>query len=161
LPVPLDAGTYLTPEGFEPVMSIRLPSGWYGGASLDEFAVGQGLDQTKQTFGGGGLFVAPIAMPYAKAVATFGKLPGLADDREPTTGTLGGYEATTFYAHAQNGHVLLDPIAPGADIGSASAQQIFVDAGDTTILIRTEVIDDAARAEVDEVVASIAFPHAG
>jgi hypothetical protein len=159
--VPLAAGTYLTPKGFEPSMSITLPTGWYGGASLQDFGVGQGIDEVHQTFGGGGLAVSALDMPYDQAVAEFGKLPGLDHARKPTTGMLGGYEATTFYAHARSGHVLLDPIAPAADIGTSSTQQVFVDANGTAILIRMELNDDAARAEIEEVIASIEFPDAG
>jgi ABC-type transport system substrate-binding protein len=159
-PLPLAAGTYLTPEGFEPIMSVTLPDGWYAFASENDFGVGQGFDDVNQTFDGGGFLVSPIAMPYDEAVAEFEKLEGLAHDREPTTGTFGGYEATTFYAHATGDNVVLDPIAPGFDIVAAPGQQVFIEANGTTILIRMEINDEAARAEIEEVLASIEFLEA-
>ena len=158
-PEPLAPGTYLTPEGFEPVMSITVPSGWYGAASSSEFAVGQSLDEANE-FAGGGLLVGTIAIPYDEAVAAFGEIADLVHEQPATTGTLGGYDATTFYTHAAADHVILDPVAPGLDVLTSSAQQVFVDADGTTILIRSEVKDDAARAEIEEVMASIEFPAA-
>jgi hypothetical protein len=155
-PEPLAPGTYLTPEGFEPVMSITVPAGWYGAASSSEFAIGQAIDEANE-FAGGGLFVGTIAMPYDEAVAAFADIADLVHEQPATTGTMGGYEATTFYTHAAADHVILDPVAPGTDIGTASAQQVFIDADGTTIMIRSEVNDDAARAEIEGVMASIEF----
>ena len=157
-PVPLEAGTYLSPEGFAPVMSIALPTGWYGGGSAREFSAGQGIDEVEQRFAGGGLYVSPIDMAYDEAVAAFSNLDGLTADHEPTTQSMGGHDSTTFYVHAEGGRVVLDPIAPGLDVNAGTAHVIFIDAGGTTILIRTELFREAGAGPLDDVIASIRFP---
>ena len=139
-------------------MSITLPKGWYGGGSANEFGVGQGLDEVEQRFADAGMSVAVIEMAYDEAVAAIGDLDGLTSDREPTTQSLAGFDSTTFYVHAEGDHVVLDPIAPGADITQGTAQVIFIDAGGSTIMIRTEIIDDAGAGPLDGVIASIEFP---
>jgi hypothetical protein len=160
LPSPLDAGTYLTPEGFEPAISLTLPQGWYGGASLDGLSVGQGFDDANQRFAGAGLYLAVIALPYDEAVAAFSDLGGLTHDRDATTGMVDGHDATTFYAHASGAHVLLDAIAPGSDLIAEAGQEIFIDVNGTTVFIKTEVFDDAGEDELADVIGSIEFPDA-
>ena len=157
-PVPLEAGTYLTPEGFAPVMSITLPTGWYGHGSAREFGVGEGVNEVDQRWAGAGMYVNPIEMAYDDAVAAFGELVGLTSDQKPTTQSFRGFDSTTFYVHAEGDHVVLGPIAPGLDITAGTAQVIFIDADGTTIMIRTELFDDAGPGPLDDVIASIEFP---
>lgn len=157
-PKPLEAGTYLTPEGFEPVISVTVPDGWYGAAGSTEFGVGQGLDEVNQRFEDVGLQLAVIAMPYDEAVAAFQNLEGLTHEGEPTRGVVDGHESTTFRARAAADHVVLDPVIPGADISSESSEQIFIDVDGTTVLIRTEVFDPSAEPALDHVLSSLTFP---
>ena len=158
-PEQLEPGTYLTPEGFEPVISITVPDGWFGGAGGDSFGVGQGNDEINQRFEDVGLYVSVIDMPYADAVEAFPTLTGLVHEAEPVGGTIDGYETTTFRAHAGAGHVVLDPIAPGSDIGPEGDRQIFIDVDGTTIFVKTEVFDETALPALDGVLASLEFPN--
>jgi hypothetical protein len=155
-PISLEPGTYLTPEGFEPVMSVTVPEGWYGGAGTSGLGLGQGLDELNERFSDVELYVDVIPTSYAEAVAGFQELVGLsAQQNEPAAETFDGYEATTFRARALGENVLLDPIAPGLDIGPAAAQQTFVDVDGITLLIRTAVYDDAAEPVLEQVLASL------
>jgi hypothetical protein len=157
-PQPLDPGTYLTPEGFAPPVSITVPVGWYGGAGSTGFFVGQGLDEVNQRFADVGLYLDVVQLDYDAAIAAFREIEGVVIQAEPETGTIGGHEATTFEASTEGGQALLDPIAPGIDLTAAAYQQIFVDVGGTTVLIRTEVFNEAAQPALDGVLASIEFP---
>ena len=140
------------------MISITVPSGWYGGGSPRDFGVGQGLDRVEQRFADAGMSVALIDMGYDEAVAAFGDLDGLTTDREPTTQSIAGFDSTTFYVHAEGGHVVLDPIAPGADVTEGTTQVIFIDVDGTTIMIRAELHDEAGAGPLNDVIASIEFP---
>ena len=157
-PVALEPGTYLSPEGFAPVISITVPEGWFGSGSAADFAAGQGLDEVNQRFADAGLYVNTIDMAYDAAAVAFGALDGVTVDQPPTTQAIGGHDSTTFYVHAEDGQVILDPIAPGVDVNEATAQVMFIDVDGTTVMIRTELFDDSGAEPLDGVIASIEFP---
>ena len=155
-PRPLDADTYLSPEGFEPVLTVTVPDGWFGGGGSSGWGVGQGLNEVEQRYDAVGLEIGVIPTPYDDAVAAFRQVDGLIRQGEPSVGELAGWESTTFESHAAGEPVLIDEIAPGADIGRFSYRQIFVDADGSTLLIRTELFDQAFKPELESVLDSLA-----
>ena len=148
-PRPLDAGTYLSPEGFEPVLTVTVPDGWFGGGGRSGWGVGQGLNEVEQRYEAVGLEVGVIPTPYDDAVAAFRQVDGLIRQGEPSVGELAGWESTTFESHAAGEPVLIDEVAPGADIGRFSYRQIFVDADGSTLFIRTEVFDQTSKPKIE------------
>ncbi len=154
---PLEAGTYVTPSGFEPAVAVTVPAGWYGGAGGSGFGVGQGWDEVNERSRDVGLNLDVIPTPYDEAVAAFGKLGGLTHRAAPTSGMIDGHESTTFQAQADGEPVLLDPIAPGRDLISQADQQIFIDVAGATVLVRTEIFNETAQPALDAVIASLDF----
>ena len=157
-PHPLEPGTYLTPEGFEPPVAVTVPGGWFGGAGSSGFGVGQGNDEVNQRFGDVGLYLDAIRMPYDDAVAAFRRLEGVSLEAEPVDGTIGGYEATIFRPQPVREPILLDPIVPRSDLTSEIHHVIFIDVRGTTVFIKTEVFDDEALPVLEQVIDSIQFP---
>lgn len=154
-PRPLDAGAYLSPEGFEPVLTLTVPDGWFGGGGSSGWGVGQGLNEVEQRYEDVGLEVALVPTPYEEAVAAFEEVDGLIRQGERSVGDFGGWKSTTFESHAAAEPVLIDEIAPGADIGRFAYRQIFVDADGSTLFIRTELFDQAAKPELESVLDSV------
>jgi hypothetical protein len=155
-PRPLAADTYLSPEGFAPALAVTVPDGWFGGGGSSGWGVGQGLNEVEQRYEAVGLEVGVIPTPYDDAVAAFRQIDGLIRQGEPSVGKLAGWESTTFESHAAGEPVLIDEVAPGADIGRFSYRQIFVDADGSTLFIRTEVFEQASKPELELVLASLA-----
>jgi hypothetical protein len=155
-PRPLDADTYLSPEGFEPVLTVTVPDGWFGGGGSSGWGVGHGLNEVEQRYEAVGLEVGVIPTPYHDAVAAFRQVDGLTRQGQPSVGELAGWESTTFESHAAGEPVLIDEVAPGADIGRFSYRQIFVDADGSTMFIRTEVFEQASKPELELVLDSLA-----
>jgi hypothetical protein len=155
-PQPLEAGTYLTPEGFEPAVSITVPDGWYGAAGQSGFGVGQGMNQGE--FADAFIGLDLVRLPYDEAVATFGALEGTVFSEPSSTMQLDGHEATVFHGSPLSDHVLLDELVPGIDLTATAHQQILVDVDGQTILIRTELPSDDAEGALAEVIESLQFP---
>lgn len=156
-PQPIQAGTYLTPEGFDPAVSITVPDGWYGAAGESGFAVGKGLTEDGE-FAEAGIYVAPIPVPYDEAITIFEELEGVEFSEPPSTVELDGREATVFHGSPVGDQVLLDDLLPGIDLNAAAHQQIFVDVDGQALLIRTELHSDDAEGELADVISSLAFP---
>lgn len=156
-PQPLEAGTYLTPAGFDPAVSITVPDGWYGAGGRSGFAVGQGLNEDNE-FADAGLHVAAVPLPYDEATATFEQLEGVVFSEPTSTTELDGHEATVFHGSPSGDQVLLDALVPGIDLNALSHEQIFVDVDGQTILIRTELHSDDAEGALTEVIDSLQFP---
>ena len=74
---------------------------------------------------------------------------------EPTVAEVAGHEASIFAARPVAGNVGLDALGTGADLNEWSAEQVFVDLGSSTLLIRTELPEAGAQAELAEVLASL------
>jgi hypothetical protein len=147
----------VTPDGFEPVVSVTIPDGWYGGAYASGFTVGQGIDDAQQRYADVGLYLDVIDLPYEEAVVGVGQLSGLVEDAAPTSTEIDGHPATTFHVHAEGDHVVLDAIAPGLDIIAEAGPLTLIDVDGTTILVRTEIFDEAAEPTLEEVVGSLTF----
>lgn len=157
-PVPLDPGTYLSPEGFTPAMSVSVPPGWYGGGSNTGWGIGQGHDEVNQRFRDAGLGVDVIPLRFEDAVDAFQEVEGL-DQVKPMSSDIDGHAAMTFRATATGEPVLLlESLGVPIDI-SGVGRQTFVDVDGTTILIRSEVIAPAAAPILDRVLASVRFPQ--
>lgn len=155
-PQPLGAGTYLTPEGFEPAVSITVPDGWYAAAGQSGFAVGRGMSQGE--FADAGLYLDLVALQYEEALATFGELEGIVFSEASSTMELDGHEATVFHGRPLGDQVLLDGLVPGIDLNALAHQQILVDVDGQTILIRTELPSDDAEGALADVIESLQFP---
>lgn len=155
-PEPLEPGTYLTPERFEPVVSISVGEGWYGTAGQLGFAVGQGLDDGE--FADAGLYGTVVPVAYDEAVATFGELEGVVFSEPSSSMKLDGHDATVFHGGPLGDQVPLDELVPGIDLNTLAHQQMFVDVDGQTLLIRTELRSDDAESALTEVIDSIRFP---
>lgn len=158
-PLPLRAGTYVTPDGFEPVLSLEVPGGWWGGGTPDGWSVGRGNDEVRQRYRDAGILVEVLDLAYDDAVAVFRSIDGLTHERDPLRHQVAGRPATTFWAHAAAEPVILDALGRGADVGPHGWSQTFVEVGATrTLLIRTEVVDDTAAPAVRRVLESLDAP---
>jgi hypothetical protein len=157
-PEPLEAGTYVTPAGFDPAITVTVPDGWYGGALSSGFTVGQGLDEVNERYAGGGIYVEVISAPFDEAVRAFENLAGLVQEGEPERAEIDGRSATTFFVHAEGDPVLFGEIAPGLDVIADTGQVTFIDVQGTTLLVRTEVFDEGVQPALEEVISSLTFP---
>ena len=85
------------------------------------------------------------------------------EEGEPTTGTLDGHSTTVFAARTAGSApvVLEDALGIGADCCGPSGQQIFVDLGSKTILIRTGIYEASATAELEDVLANDELVYVG
>ena len=138
-PVRLAAGSYRTRPGFAPVTTFTVGRGWYGGGSRRDWAVGKGVNQVEQRFGSAGIWVSPLSLRYATAVARFRALKTLEAGRsEPIR--IGGYSGVVFHAKVMGDQALLPGVAPGLDVvNTPGGHQIFLNVRGTTILFRIEV----------------------
>lgn len=157
-PEALEAGTYLTPEGFEPAVAITVLDGWYGGAGQSGFGVGQGFNEAEERFADAGVLLDVIPVPYDEAVAILGQLEGIVFSQPSSTIELDGHDATVFHGSPEGEPVLLDALLPGIDLPPGSHQQILIDVGGETILVRTELFSDDAEGALNEVIESLRFP---
>ena len=154
IPVRLPAGKIRTPEGFTPVMTVRVPVGWYGHGDSVGWGIGKGIDKVREQFRHGAIYVDYISMSMQGAVATFKRLKGL-DVGKPTIRKVDGYDATSFHAKPTSGPVVLLPLGTGAELARVSDQQIFVDVAGETLLIRTELVTPGARDELARVLQTL------
>ena len=138
-PARLAAGSYRTRPGFAPMTTFTVGLGWYGNGSNSEWAVGKGLNRAEQRFGSTGVWVSPLSLRYATAVARFKALTTL--DAGPATPVkIGGYPGVSFRAKVEGDHALLPGIAPGLDVvRTPDGQQIFLNVRGKTLLFRIEV----------------------
>ena len=148
-PEALASGTYLTPEGFAPELSVELPRGWWGGGGTGGWVVGKGNDPARQAFTGPSLWVDVVTMPWRDAVTALGKVDRVRYSAPPERSTLDGHRTMTFHATPQGREpVLLDEaLSLGVDLPPASDRQLLVEAGDVTLLFRIEN-DAPAMADV-------------
>jgi hypothetical protein len=153
-PAPLLPGSVTSPAGFEPVLTFEVPSGWYGNGDGGGFAIGKGINEPEQRFDQAALQFEVLDMPVANATALFAAIDGIAVG-EPTVADVAGHEAFIFAARPVAGNVGLDALGTGADLNEWSAEQVFVDLGSSTLLIRTELPEAGAQAELAEVLASL------
>lgn len=108
-PEALASGTYLTPEGFAPELSVELPRGWWGGGGTGGWVVGKGNDPARQAFTGPSLWVDVVTMPWRDAVTALGKVDRVRYSAPPERSTLDGHRTMTFHATPQGREpVLLD-----------------------------------------------------
>ena len=159
-PERLRAGTYQAPEGFEPAVTVTVPDGWWGGGSSSGWSVGQGHDEVHQRYRDAGVLVDVLDLPYRRAVSAYRSVEGVVEDRGSRRHSVDGRRATTFMRHAVAEPVVLeDALGVGADVGPDSRSQTFVDlGGGRTLLVRTEVVDEAAVSAVEGVLASMSLP---
>jgi hypothetical protein len=154
---PLEAGAYLTPDGFDPAISIMVPDGWYGFGGQSGFAVGKGLNESGE-FADAGLYAAVVPLPYDEATATFEQLEGVVFSEPTSTMELDGHAATVFHGSPSGDAVLLDELVPGIDLNALAHEQIFVDVDGQTVFIRAELPSDDAEGALAEVIDSMRFP---
>lgn len=157
-PQALEAGTYLTPEGFEPAVAITVLDGWYGAAGGSGFGVGQGLNEAEERFDDAELYLDVIPVPYDEAVAILGEIEGIVFGEPSSTIEVDGHEATLFHGSPAGEAVPLDALLPGIDLNSSSGQQILIDVDGETILVRTGLYSDEAEDALNEVIESLRFP---
>jgi hypothetical protein len=137
-------------------MSVTVPVGWYGAGDDRSFCAGQGFDSVAEEFRDAVLCVDVLSMPLATAASRFAKLRGLSSTSHERT-HFAGRAATVFHAHANHGHVVLDTLGANADIGTRSEEQIFVQAGAKTVLLRSELPQTKSRAALRRVLNSVRF----
>jgi hypothetical protein len=153
-PAPLQAGSVTSPAGFEPLLTFDLPAGWYGSGGDGGFAIGKGINEAEGRFDQAGLQFEVLDMPIDDATMIFAAIDGLVVD-QPAVAEVAGHEASIFAARPVAGNVGLDALGTRADVNEWSAQQVFVDLGASTLLIRTELPRAGAEAELADVLASL------
>ena len=156
LPAPLPPGTVASPDGFEPPLTFIVPEGWYGSGDSFGFGLGKGIDDAEQRFDEAGIQVEVLAMAMDEATSLFAAVEGIVAG-EPTSETIDGRPATRFQARPVGDAVGLEALGTGADINEWSSEQVFVDLGDGTLFIRTEIFEGGAESEIADVLASMTF----
>ena len=139
-------------------MTLEVPEGWYGHGNRNGFAIGTGLNLAEERFDGPAIHVDIVDMPFAEATSRFAAVPGFVLGT-PTTGRLDGRATTTFHAQPSGAEpvVLEEALGIGVDIGPESVQQIFVDLGSKSMLIRTGTLDASASAELSRTLETLRF----
>jgi hypothetical protein len=151
-PVRLAAGTHTTRPGFNPVTTFTVGSGWHGGGSSSEWAIGRGFSAAAERFRGASIWVSRLSLRYAIAVARFRALKTLeAGPSKPIR--VGGYRGVVFRAKVTGERAIIPSVAPGLDVvNTPGGQQIFLNVRGTTLLVRVE-----ARALASDAAAVRAF----
>jgi hypothetical protein len=153
------AGTYLSPDGFTPELTLDVPAGWNSvHRDTDAFDLGK-PDPNRDA-----PLVAIVVMRPRSATAT-GALAAVADAAgsagRPVTGRIGDLDADGFDVVGGHGQVLASA-AGGIALDAAPGQRLRVLAADTddgpvvvAVLVPDGAHFDAAWAEAEPVLAGI------